>query len=192
MERRSPLAPSLIPAETRSELTTNVSLVGMPGSGKTTVGRAVADRLGLRYVDSDRAIELRAGCSIAALFEERGEAAFRQLESAVLRDLVSASGTLIATGGGAVLREENRELLRTRTQCVYLRASHDLLWRRLRRDRRRPLLRVADPEARVREMHAERAPLYEDAATIVIDTMSLSFDRVVDAVVHRVSTAPSP
>lgn len=164
----------------------------MPGSGKSTVGRAVAERLALRYADCDKAIELRAGRSIAALFERDGEAAFRELEADVLRELVSAPGTLLATGGGVVLRAENRELLRRRTRCVYLRASHELLWRRLRRDHRRPLLRVADPEARLREMLAERQPLYEEAAEIVIDTRALSFDRVVDAVVHGLAGEPVP
>ena len=192
MERRSRLAASPTPAEIRSDLPTTVSLVGMPGSGKTTVGRAVAERLALRFVDCDNAIEARAGRSIAALFERDGEAAFRELESTLLRELVSVPGTLVSTGGGVVLSRENRELLRTQTRCVYLRASHELLWRRLRRDRRRPLLRVADPEARLREMSAAREPLYEETATIVIDTQALTFDRLVDAVVRRIACDPAP
>ena len=158
----------------------------MPGSGKSTIGKAAAKRLALPYADCDQSIERRAGCSIAAFFERNGEQAFRDLEADVLQTLVTDPPSVIATGGGVVLRAENRELLRTRTRCVYLRASHDLLWKRLRRDRRRPLLQVADPELRLRQLSAERAPLYEETAAIVIDTDGLSFDRLVDEVVRRV------
>jgi shikimate kinase len=158
----------------------------MPGSGKSTIGKAVAKRLALPYADCDQSIEYHAGSSIAAFFERHGEAAFRDLEADVLRTLVADPASVIATGGGVVLRVENRELLRTRTRCIYLRASPDLLWRRLRRDRRRPLLQVADPEQRLRQMSAEREPLYEETAAIVITTDGLPFDRLVDEVVHRI------
>ena len=120
------------------------------------------------------------------LFEHEGEAAFREREAEALASLVAEGRSVIATGGGAVLRPENRELLRTRTVCVFLDASHDLLWKRLRRDRRRPLLQVADPEARLRELSAERDPLYRETAHIVVDADGLSFDRLVDEVVRRI------
>lgn len=158
----------------------------MPGSGKSTVGKAAAQLLDLPYEDCDQSVERRAGCSIAAFFERNGEPAFRDLEAEVLQTLVSQPASVIATGGGVVLRAENRELLRTRTCCVYLRASHDLLWKRLRRDRRRPLLQVADPEQRVRQMSMERGSLYEETAAIVIDTDGLPFRRLVDEVVRRI------
>jgi shikimate kinase len=164
----------------------------MPGSGKSTVGKAVARLLGLPYEDCDQSIERRAGCSIAAFFERNGEAAFRDLEAEVLQTLVNQSASVIATGGGVVLRAENRELLRTRTRCVYLRASHDLLWKRLRRDRRRPLLQVVDPEERVRRMSAERGPLYEETAAIVIDTDGLPLQRLAEEVVRRLAAEASP
>ncbi len=160
------------------ELTTGilpVSLIGMPGSGKSTVGKEVAHRLGLAFADCDKAIEHRAGCSIAALFEREGEGAFRDLESQVLASLVAQGPSVIATGGGIVLRPGNRELLRTRTRCVYLRAGPDLLWKRVRRDRRRPLLQVDDPQRRLREMSAEREPLYEETAHLLIDSEGLLF-----------------
>jgi shikimate kinase len=163
----------------------------MPGCGKSTIGKATANRLALPYADCDREIERRAGCSIAVLFERNGEQAFRDVEQEVLGILVGAPAAVIATGGGVVLRDANRELLRTRTRCVYLRASHDLLWRRLRRDRRRPLLQVADPEQRLRQMSAERGPLYEQTAHIVIDTDGLAFDHLVDEVMRRVSPTPA-
>ena len=92
---------------------------------------------------------------------------------------------MIATGGGAVLRDTNRELLRSRTRCVYLHASPEFLWKRLRRDRRRPLLQVADPEARLRAMSAEREPLYRETAGIVVDIEGRPFDRVVDEILQR-------
>jgi len=163
------------------------SLVGLPGSGKSAIGKEVARRLELPFVDSDRLIEARAGCTIARLFEHEGEAAFRERESEALASIVAEGRSVIATGGGAVLRPENRELLRSRTVCVFLDASHDLLWKRLRRDRRRPLLQVADPEARLRELSAERDPLYRETAHIVVRADGLSFGRLADEVVRRIS-----
>lgn len=146
----------------------------------------MARRLELTFVDSDRVIEGRAGCTIASLFEHEGEAAFREREAQVLASLVAAGRSVIATGGGAVLRGDNRDLLRTRTMCVFLNAGHDLLWKRLRRDRRRPLLQVADPEARLRALRAEREPLYRETAHVVVEIEGLPFDRLVDEVVRRV------
>jgi len=157
----------------------------MPGGGKSTVGREVARRLHRHFVDCDKEVEVRSGCTIAALFERDGEAAFRDLEATTLAALVEAESAVIATGGGAILRDANRELLRRRTRCVYLRASPGFLWRRLRRDRRRPLLQVADPEARLRAMSAEREPLYLETAAIVVDIEGLPFRRVVEEVLRR-------
>src|SRR5664279_1137995 len=120
----------------------------MPGSGKSTIGREVARRLGAPFADCDRAIEERAGCSIARIFERDGETVFRQTESDVLAALVLDGPRVIATGGGAVLRADNRDVLRTQTACVYLNVPFDVLWKRLRRDRRRPLLQVPDDDGR--------------------------------------------
>jgi len=106
-----------------------------------------------------------------------------------IASLVSSGPSVLATGGGVVLRERNRELLRTRTRCVYLCATLDLLWARLRRDRRRPLLQVADPQERLRTMFDEREPLYRETAEIVIATEGLSFHRLVDTVVQRLRPA---
>ena len=147
----------------------------------------MARRLERPFVDSDKVIESRAGCTIASLFEHEGEAAFREREAQVLASLVEAGRSVIATGGGAVLRADNRELLRTRTICVFLNAGHELLWKRLRRDRRRPLLQVADPEARLRALSDERDPLYRETAHIVVETDGLPFGRLVDEVVRRVA-----
>jgi shikimate kinase len=159
----------------------------MPGSGKSTLGRAVAARLGSPFEDTDKVIERRKGCSVAALFAAEGEQAFRNLETAVLTELVDTGAGVIATGGGVVLREENRGLLRRRTRCVYLRASTRFLWKRLRRDRRRPLLQVADPEARLRELSEEREPLYRETAAIVVDIDDQPFDRLVEDIMQRLA-----
>ena len=161
----------------------------MPGSGKSTIGKAVARRLDLPFVDCDISIERRVGCSIAAFFERKGEAAFRDLEMETMASLVLGGPSVVATGGGIVLRERNRELLRARTRCVYLCAPTELLWSRLRRDRRRPLLQVADPEARLRAMAEEREPLYRETAEFVVDTDGRSFHRLVDEVVQRLGGA---
>src|SRR5664279_611405 len=159
----------------------------MPGSGKSTIGKEVARRLDLPFIDCDKAIERRAGRSVAELFEHEGEGAFRDLESEILVSLIEQGPSVIATGGGALLRPGNRELLRTRTICVFLDAGHDLLWKRLRRDRRRPLLQVAHPEARLRELREEREILYRQTAHIVIPIDGLPFDRLVDEVLQRVT-----
>ena len=162
-------------------------MIGLPGCGKTAIGKELARRLRLPFVDSDRVIESAAGCTIASLFEHEGEAAFREREAQALASLAAAGPSVIATGGGAVLRRDNRELLRAQTLCVFLDAGHDLLWKRLRRDRRRPLLQVADPEARLRELSAERDPLYRETAHIIVQADGLSFGRLVDEVVRRIS-----
>jgi shikimate kinase len=161
-------------------------LIGLPGCGKSAIGKELARRLRLPFVDSDRVIESRAGCTIASLFEHEGEAAFREREAQALASLADEGPSVIATGGGVVLRRDNRDLLRDRTVCVFLDAGHDLLWKRLRRDRRRPLLQVPDPEARLRELSAERDPLYRETAHIVVQTDGRPLERLVDEVVRRI------
>ncbi|UZG48802.1 shikimate kinase [Caldimonas thermodepolymerans] len=147
-----------------------LALVGLPGSGKSTIGRQLAQRLGVPFLDSDAEIEARLGTSIRAYFEQHGEAAFRDIEAQVLQELCERDAFVLATGGGAVLREANRRTLKQACTVVYLRASVDDLWRRLRHDTKRPLLQVPDAQARLRQLHAERAPLYEEIADIAVDT----------------------
>lgn len=146
-----------------------IALVGLPGSGKSTVGRQLARRLGLAFADSDHEIERRIGCSIRSFFEREGEEAFRDVEEDVVRELCSRDGVL-ATGGGAVLRPANRAQLRAAGHVVYLHSSPEELFRRLRHDRNRPLLQVADPLQRLRELHAQRDPLYRETAHFVVET----------------------
>jgi shikimate kinase len=145
-------------------------LIGLPGSGKSTVGRQLARRLQVPFADSDHEIERRIGGSIRDYFEREGESAFRDLEEAVIADLTQAEAGVIATGGGAVLRPANRERLRQAGQVMYLRSTPEELFRRLRQDSQRPLLQVADPLDRLRTLYQERDPLYRETCHFVIET----------------------
>jgi len=149
-----------------------ISLVGMPGGGKSTVGRQLARQLGTRFVDTDAEIEARLGEPIRSYFERVGEASFRDIESEVLATLLSArEGELVlATGGGAVLRESNRDLLHGQSVVLYLRSTPEDLFRRLRHDTQRPLLQVRDPLQKLRELYAQRDPLYRRCAHYVLET----------------------
>ncbi|MBA4261135.1 MAG: shikimate kinase, partial [Comamonadaceae bacterium] len=131
-----------------------IGLVGLPGSGKSTVGRQLARRLSLPFSDSDHVIEQRLGCSIREYFEREGEERFRDLEQEVLDQLTRGGAGVLSTGGGAVLRAENRAHLRQRGRVVYLRSTPEEVFRRLRHDRNRPLLQVADPLQRLRDLYA--------------------------------------
>jgi shikimate kinase len=164
-------------------------LVGMPGSGKSTVGRQLSRRLGLPFFDSDQVIEQRLGCSIREYFAREGEAAFRDVEAQVLADLAGGAAAVIATGGGAVLREDNRRAMQQGGKVVYLRSSPEELQRRLRHDTQRPLLQVADPVARLRAMHAERDPLYREAAHFQIETGRPSVPTLVNMIVMQLELA---
>jgi len=142
----------------------------MPGGGKSTVGRHMSRQLGMDFVDSDAVIEQRIGESIRSFFDREGEDRFRDIEAGVIAELMQLAGEhVVATGGGAVLREENRALLRERATVLYLRSTPEELFRRLRHDTQRPLLQVRDPMAKLREMHAQRDPLYRRTAHYVLE-----------------------
>ena len=162
-----------------------ISLIGLPAVGKSTVGRRLAKRLGFAFADCDGLLEQRFQQRIRDFFETEGEQRFRDAESAMLQELMGSVDTVIATGGGAVLRPANRELLRHRTTCVYLRAQPDALFTRLQRDTKRPLLQVADPAARLRELNDERDPLYREAASFEIETRGKSLNMLVDAILRE-------
>jgi shikimate kinase len=147
-----------------------ISLVGMPGGGKSTVGRHLARLLGLPLRDTDREIEEAVGCPVREFFARHGEAAFRDLEQEAIEVLTREGPLVLATGGGAVLREANRRALRQRTTVIYLRATPEELLRRLRHDTQRPLLQTDDPQARLRQLWRERDPLYRRTAHYVFDT----------------------
>ncbi|HSW26045.1 MAG TPA: shikimate kinase [Burkholderiaceae bacterium] len=149
---------------------TVVALVGMPGSGKSSVGRQLARRLNWGFADADAEIERQIGCAIRAYFEQHGEAAFRDVEQTVLASLLRREQMVLATGGGTVVREANRQLLAEHAEVVYLRSSPEELMRRLRHDTHRPLLQVSDPMRKVRDLFQERDPLYRECARFVIET----------------------
>ncbi len=161
----------------------------MPGGGKSTVGRQLARRLNLEFIDTDIVVERRVGCSIRSFFEREGEEAFRAVEQQVLAELCAGSGTVLATGGGAVLRPANRELLHSAATVLYLRSSPEDLFRRLRYDTKRPLLQVADPLAKLRELHAARDPLYRDIAHFIVDTGRPSVPTLVNMIAMQLELA---
>ncbi len=167
----------------------SVALIAMPGAGKSTVGRHLARALRVGFVDSDAEIEHRIGGSIKAFFEREGESRFRDLEEEVMAELVARDPQVIATGGGVVLRERNRQLLRERTTVVYLNTSPDELFRRLRHDSHRPLLQVADPLRKLRELHAQRDPLYRETAHFVIETGRPSVTSLVNMILMQLELA---
>ena len=162
----------------------------MPGSGKSTVGRQLARQLNWRFVDSDHEIEHRLGGSIRAFFEQQGEAAFRDAEQQAIAELCAAEGPFVlATGGGAVLREANRRALQGHCQVIYLRSTPEELFRRLRHDTQRPLLQVKDPLKRLRDLYRERDPLYRDAADFVIETGRPSVPTLVNMILMQLELA---
>lgn len=161
----------------------------MPGGGKSTVGRQLARRLNWNFVDSDTVIEQRIGCSIRAYFEREGEQSFRDIETQVLSELVDAQRTVLATGGGAVVREANRKLLHSHTQVVYLRSTPEELFRRLRHDTQRPLLQVADPLGRLKQLYDERDPLYRQTAHFVIETGRPTVQGLVNMILAQLELA---
>ena len=146
----------------------NLVLVGMMGSGKTTVGRILARHLGKAFVDSDEEIQKRTGVTIPHIFDIEGEAGFRQRETAAIRDLTGRDNMVLATGGGVVLEEQNRVMLQQNGIIIYLKAGVHDLWQRTRHDCNRPLLQTADPHAKLTELFQQRDPLYQQVADIVI------------------------
>lgn len=149
---------------------TNIIFVGLMGAGKTTVGRTLAKNLKKSFFDTDIEIEKRTGVKIPIIFEMEGEAGFRKRETAMLDELSRLDNVVLATGGGAVLEAQNRELIKTRGIVVYLRADIHDLYQRTRNDRNRPLLQTADPQGKLRELYKVRDPLYREVADIVVDT----------------------
>jgi shikimate kinase len=172
-----------------------ISFVGMPGSGKSTVGRHLARRLHLPFHDSDHVIEQRIGCSIREFFEREGEDRFRDIEAETIASLCAQGcvpdgpGGVLSTGGGAVLREENRHQLHRHSRVIYLRTTPEELMRRLKRDTHRPLLQTGDPLQRLRDLHAQRDPLYRETAHFVVETGRPSVGTLVNMIVMQLELA---
>ncbi|MCP4041617.1 MAG: shikimate kinase AroK [Gammaproteobacteria bacterium] len=157
----------------------NFFLVGPMGAGKTTIGRRLARELGKDFIDSDQVIEERTGASIPLIFELEGEAGFRRREKAILEELTSGTDLVVATGGGVVLDRENRSILINRGFVIYLHAPLERLFERTRRNRNRPLLQTKDPQTKIRDITAERDPLYRQVADLTVKTDHRTIQRVV-------------
>lgn len=154
--------------------TQRIFLIGPMGSGKTTVGRALSELLGLEFVDLDQQIEARCGVEVDRIFEIEGEAGFRQRETDMLLDLSERPNMVLATGGGSVLNPDNRAVMRRQGLVLWLRTSVDQQLERLARDRRRPLLQAPDRRQRLLTLAAERDPLYAACADLVVDSCNVA------------------
>lgn len=173
------------------------------GAGKTSVGRLLAKRFNKTFYDCDQEIERRTGVKIPVIFDIEGEAGFRVRESAVLLELAALHDIVLATGGGAVVREENRRVLVQNGTVVYLRAALEDLWQRTRHDRGRPLLQTGDRRAKLEQLFIQRDPLYREVATLIVDTGKQSLRSLAQQIEQRLrehfesagtpaTTAPDP
>jgi len=148
----------------------NLFLVGLPGAGKSTLGRQLSRRLHKRFVDADAELERRLGVSIPTIFEIEGESGFRDREETTLAELTQLTGVVLSTGGGAVLRPGNRLRLKENGTVIYLHADPAVLWERVRHSRNRPLLQTTDPRTRLADLYAQRDALYRDVADHVVES----------------------
>lgn len=153
------------------------------GSGKTSIGRLVAQRLGFQFVDTDAVIVERAGMPVAEIFESHGEAWFRDEETATLRSLSVLNRAVISTGGGIVGREENHALLRALGFVVWLTASEEVIFERVSRNKKRPLLQTADPRQTVHELLEKRRGLYAAVAQFTLDTTTFSHEKTASVLI---------
>lgn len=160
----------------------NIVFVGLMGAGKTTVGRRLAKRHGLPFLDTDHELERRCGASIPTIFDLEGEEGFRRRESKVIAEVMQGQGQVITTGGGAVLLPENRQAIK-KGFVIYLDADPEQLWMRLRNDTHRPLLTQSpDPRATLLSLHARRDPLYREVASLIVPTTRASISVVMRAI----------
>ena len=163
----------------------NLILIGPMGAGKTSVGRQLAKALAHTFYDSDLEIEKRTGVSIPTIFDIEGEAGFREREKNIIAELVRKPNIVLATGGGAVILEANRKLLKKSGLVIYLHAPVSMLYKRTMRDRNRPLLQTDDPQEKLREIMETREPLYRQTAQITIDTDRHSVRQVVRQILQK-------
>ncbi len=170
----------------------NLILIGPMGAGKSTIGRLLAAELSREFFDSDHEIQARCGADIPWIFDVEGESGFRDRETLMIRDLTRRDGVVIATGGGAVLREENRRMLRESGTVIYLFTTVEQQLRRTAKDRNRPLLQRPDKEAVLRDMFALRDPLYRATADVVVRTDRRGPRAVVNEIVRRVTRLVDP
>jgi shikimate kinase len=167
----------------------NIVLIGFMGSGKTAVGRRVAEQMRFQFVDTDSLIVSRAGMDIPAIFARHGEERFREMETAALESLSTLDRCVISTGGGIVMRERNRELLRALGVVVWLTADEDTIFERVSRNTKRPLLQTENPRETVSQLLAARRPIYTAAADATVDTTGLSHASAAKAVIAEARRA---
>ncbi|AWI51100.1 shikimate kinase [Actinobacillus minor 202] len=148
----------------------NIFLVGPMGAGKSTIGRQLAQMLGMEFFDSDSVIEERAGADIDWIFDVEGEAGFRKREERIINELTQGQGIVLSTGGGSVLSKDNRNMLSARGIVIYLETTIDKQFERTQRDKKRPLLQTEDPRKTLEELAKIRNPLYEEIADITLQT----------------------
>ncbi len=163
----------------------NIYLIGPMGAGKSTIGRRLAEMLGLEFDDTDHEIRRRTGVDIPTVFDFEGEEGFRRREKGVVEDLTQRDGLVLATGGGVVLDPDNRRLLSSHGFVVYLHCSPEQQFRRTERDRNRPLLQTEDPQARLRDLMAEREPIYRELADLVVTTEKRSAAAVAQEIARK-------
>lgn len=176
----------------------NIILVGLMGAGKTSVGRMLAKRMGRDFYDTDHEIESGTGVTIPVIFEIEGVSGFRAREEKMIEKMTSMHGIVLATGGGAVLSPVNRSRLKSHGRVIYLRATPEDLWRRTRRDRNRPLLQTPNPLAKLKELHAQRDPLYLEIAELIVDTgaqsvgnLTSKIQKLITNIEPRIKHAPA-
>ncbi len=169
----------------------NIYLIGLPGSGKTTVGRCLARFLYLDFIDTDHLIEERTGVSISHIFEIEGESGFRRRETRLLEEVSDRTQTVISTGGGIILSDTNRQIMRQHGQVIYLRASLEILRFRLRNCQNRPLLQSALPRARIAELMKEREPLYVAQADLIVEVTSDTANRTAREIAQLIDIPPA-
>lgn len=166
----------------------NVILIGYMGCGKSSVGVKLSYRLKQPFLDTDKMIENRAGKMISEIFDEEGEAYFRNLETETITELLNQKHWyIISTGGGLPMRSENREVLKKLGKVIYLRTKPETIYNRLKGDTTRPLLRGDDPLGKITEMISQRGPVYEEAADEIIDVDKLSFEQILSKISQMVS-----